>query len=93
VPRWQADGDYASLLASFEAILPLRDPSHPSQPPLATPILAVSEGTIGEIATLLTRAAVPAIRRGQERIDLALLSQLDYHAPSERRHLFERTLA
>jgi hypothetical protein len=42
---------------------------------------------------LLTRAAVAAIRRGQERIDLALLSQLDYHTPSERRRLFERTLA
>jgi hypothetical protein len=93
LPRWQADGDYASLLASFEAILPLRKPSHLSQPPLATHILAVSEGTIGEIAMLLTRAAVAAIRRGQERIDLALLSQLDYHTPSERRRLFERTLA
>jgi hypothetical protein len=92
VPRWQADADYASLLASFEAILPLRYPSHLSQPPLAAHILTVSEGTIGEIATLLTRAAVAAIHSGQERIDLTLLSQVDYHAPSERRRLFERTL-
>ena len=92
VPRWQADTDYASLLASFETIVPLRYPSHLSPLPLAAHILTVSEGTIGESATLLTRAAVAAIRSGQERIDLALLSQVDSHAPSERRRLFERTL-
>jgi hypothetical protein len=93
LPRWQADADYASLLASFEAIFPLRYPSRLSQPPLSTHILAQSEGTIGEIATFLTRAATLAIRSGQERIDLPLLSQVEYHPPSERRRLFERTLA
>ena len=93
LPRWQADADYASLLASFEAIFPLHYPSRLSQPPLSTHILAQSEGTIGEIATFLTRAATLAIRSGQERIDLPLLSQVEYHPPSERRRLFERTLA
>ena len=93
LPRWQANADYASLLASFEAIFPLRHPSHLSQPPLSTHILAQSEGTIGEISTFLTRAAALAIRNGKERIDLPLLSQVDYHPPSERRRLFERTLA
>jgi hypothetical protein len=93
VPRWQADADYASLLASFEAMFPLRHPSHLSQPPLAAHILAMSEGTIGEMATLLTRAAIAAIESGKERIDLTVLAQVDYHAPSERRRLFERTLA
>jgi Bacterial TniB protein len=93
VPRWQADADYASLLASFEALFPLRHASHLSQPPLSTHILAQSEGTIGEISTLLTRAAVLAIRQGQERIDLPLLSLVDYHPPTERRRVFERTLA
>jgi hypothetical protein len=93
LPRWQADADYASLLASFEALFPLRYPSRLSQPPLSTHILAQSEGTIGEIATFLTRAATLAIRSGQERSNLPLLSQVDYHPPSERRRLFERTLA
>ncbi len=93
LPRWQTDADYASLLASFEATFPLRYPSHLSQPPLSTHILAQSEGTIGEISTFLTRAATLAIRSGQERIDLPLLSQVDYHPPSERRRVFERTLA
>lgn len=93
VPRWQADADYASLLASFEAMFPLRYASHLSQPPLSTHILAQSEGIIGEISTFLTRAAALAIRNGQERIDLPLLSRVEYHPPSERRRLFERTLA
>jgi type II secretory pathway predicted ATPase ExeA len=93
LPRWQADADYASLLASFEATFPLRYPSYLSQPPLSTHILAQSEGTIGEISTFLTRAATLAIRSGQERIDLPLLAQVEYHPPSERRRLFERTLA
>jgi hypothetical protein len=93
VPRWQADADYASLLASFEAIFPLRYASHLSQPPLSTHLLAQSEGIIGEISTLLTRAAALAIQQGQERIDLPLLSRVEYHPPSERRRLFERTLA
>lgn len=93
LPRWQADADYAALLASFEALFPLRYPSHLSQPPLSTHILAQSEGTIGEISTFLTRAATLSIRNGHERIDLPLLSQVAYHPPSERRRLFERTLA
>jgi hypothetical protein len=77
LPRWQADTDYASLLASFAAIFPLRYPSHLSQPPLATHILTQSEGTIGAIATFLTRAATLAIRSGQERLDLSLWSQVE----------------
>lgn len=93
LPPWQADADYAALLASFEALFPLRHPSHLSQPPLSTHIFAQSEGTIGEIAMFLTQAAALAIRSGQERIDLALLSQVNYRPPSERRRLFERTLA
>jgi len=45
------------------------------------------------MAMLLTRAAIVAISGGHERIDLAWLAQVDYHAPAERRRLFERTLA
>ena len=93
MPRWQNDTDYASLLASFEAIFPLRYPSHLSRPPLSTQLLTQSEGIIGEISTLLTRAAARAIWTRQEQIDLSLLAQVDYHPPSERRRLFERTLA
>lgn len=93
LPLWDDDDEYASLLASLEAVLPLRRPSHLSEPELATYILAKTEGTIGEIVTLLTRAAVAALKSGHECIDRSLLDAVDYHSPSERRQLFERIVA
>jgi len=93
LPRWQDDDEYASLLASFEAVLPLCKLSHLTEPMLASAILARTEGTIGEIATLLSRAAVLAVEMGQEYIDQTLLDIVDYQSPSERRRLFERALS
>ena len=93
LPLWEDDAHYASLLASFEAVLPRRRPSHLSAPPLATSVLARTEGTIGETTTLLTRAAIRAVETGQEAIDRAVLEAVDDHAPSARRRLFEGLLA
>ena len=93
VPLWEDNEHYASLLASFEAVLPLRRPSHLSAPPLATYLLTRTEGTIGETATLLTRAAILAVEMGREAIDRTVLEAVDYQAPSARRRLFEGLLA
>ena len=93
VPLWEDNEHYASLLASFEAVLPLRRPSHLSAPPLATYLLTRTEGTIGETATLLTRAAILAVETGREAIDRTVLEAVDYQAPSARRRLFEGLLA
>jgi hypothetical protein len=51
-----------------------------------------TEGTIGEMATLLTRAAVLAIETGEECIHHDLLLAVDYDSPTERRRAFEREL-
>jgi hypothetical protein len=48
-------------------------------------ILGMSEGTIGEVSTILTKAAVLAIRRGTERIDAKLLDEIAYTPPATRR--------
>jgi TniB protein len=90
LPRWVDDDATASLLASFEAVLPLRKPSQLAAPRLAATILARTEGTIGEMSTLLTRAAVVAIETGRECIDQTVLEAVDYHSPTERRRRFER---
>jgi hypothetical protein len=45
----------------------------------------MSEGTIGELSSLLNRAAVRAIRTGEERITPKLLDDLQWTAPSKRR--------
>lgn len=91
LPQWQEGGELLSLLASFAAVLPLRRPSQIATPDMAQYILTRTEGTIGEIAKLLTSAAIAAIHSGDECInDKTLLT--DYQSPTERRRTFERAL-
>lgn len=92
VPRWEEGDELLSLLASFEAILPLRCRSDIATPEMARSILARTEGTIGEIATLLSRAAITAIQTGEERMSPKVLKRTQYLSPSERRRTFEREL-
>lgn len=92
LPRWTDGVDLGRLLASFEAMLPLREPSELSSPPLRALILRRSEGTIGEIAMLLTAATQRALAAGREHIDADLIMAADYQTPSERRRQFEASL-
>ncbi|WP_231904762.1 TniB family NTP-binding protein [Saccharothrix espanaensis] len=93
LPRWEPDADACSLLASFAASFPLRRPSPIANPEMATYLLTRSEGTIGELAGLLTDAAVAAIESGEEFINQRTLLLAPYEGPTERRRLFERELA
>ena len=93
LPLWQANQDLASLLASFLAVLPLRRRSDEVVSSLLRYILDKTEGTMGEIATLLMRAAVLAIETGEECIHRDLLLAVDYDSPTERRRAFERELS
>ncbi|MCB1781794.1 MAG: TniB family NTP-binding protein [Candidatus Competibacteraceae bacterium] len=85
LPRWTLNNEYRKLLASFERLLPLRQPSCLHAPELATELLMLSEGTIGDLATVLNLATEAAIRSGQERIDRSLLRTLDWDPPSLQR--------
>ena len=60
---------------------------------MAPYLLTRSEGTIGEVAHLLTDAAVAAIESGEEAINQRTLLMAPYACPTERRRLFERELA
>jgi hypothetical protein len=93
LPRWEAGAGTCSLLASFAASFPLREASHIATTEMATYLLTRSEGTIGELARLLTDAAVAAIESGEEAINQRTLLLAPYAGPSERRRLFERELA
>jgi hypothetical protein len=55
-------------------------------------LLTRCEGTIGELAGLLTDAAVVAIESGEESINQRTLQLASYAGPTERRRLFEREL-
>jgi len=76
--------EYRKLLASFERMLPLKRPSKLAREPVATKLLAMTEGTIGELSTLLKTAAIYAVRTGVERIDEPVLAGLEWAPPSAR---------
>lgn len=93
LPRWEPDQESYSLLASFAAAFPLRRPSSIATEAMARYLLTRSEGTICELAQLLTQAAVAAIESGEEAINQRTLLLSTYAGPSERRRQFERELA
>ena len=92
LPRWNDDEELGRLLSSFETTLPLREPSHLGAPEMWSLILRRSEGTIGEIANLLTEAASVALLSGRERIDAAAVMEAAYQPPTMRRRSMERSV-
>lgn len=89
LPKWSFDDEYLRLLASFERMLPLAEPSNLTDEPLSRKILALSEGIIGEISGLLTAAAIEGIQKGEERITTKLIDETirsgQWAVPSDRR--------
>lgn len=75
LPVWENDQTFYQLLASFESILPLRQPSEFRDPKVHQRILSLTEGVLVRICRLIERAAVEAIRSGKERIELASLTE------------------
>lgn len=92
LPSWEDGPEFGRLLASFEAVLPLREPSGLGTPAMRALVLRRSEGTIGEMAALLSAAADMALGSGGERIAPETIEAADYQPPSVRRRMFERAL-
>jgi hypothetical protein len=90
LPRWEMNRDFQMLLASFERILPLQKPSGLAERALALRLLALSEGTIGALSSLLVEAAACAIRSGAECIDEDVLVKTGWTPPSARRREIEK---
>jgi len=51
--------------------------------------MALAEGVLGEITTVVTQAAVRAITSGEESIRVETLENLGFLPPTERRHAAE----
>jgi hypothetical protein len=92
LPIWQNNNEFIKLLKSIIMILPLKKPSQLLDTEVRSMLLSKSEGSIGEIMTILTRAASEAIVSGKEFIDLEILEKTKYNSPSERRRLYESVL-
>lgn len=87
LPLWVDNDGFRRLLSTLEAVLPLRRPSGLAEPALASRILAGSEGVLGEIVSMVTRAAVLAISSGVEAITMRMLDGSGFVRPSERRRV------
>ncbi len=87
LPLWTDNEAYRRLLATLEAVLPLRRPSGLARSKLAAKILSLSEGVLGEIIAIVTRAAVIAVQAGAESISVKLIDQVGFIPPSERRRV------
>jgi hypothetical protein len=87
LPPWRAGSEYHQLLSTLEAVLPLRCPSDLVEPGIAHKILSMAEGILGEIVSVVSRAAVRAVSSGTEAITADLIDQTGFIAPSLRRRV------
>lgn len=81
--RWKLDREYLRLLASYETMLPLAEPSNLASRELAPTIYGMAGDTIGGTVKLLKEAASHAIRTGRERIDTNVLASMSHVKSSE----------
>ncbi len=84
LPVWRLNDGLQKLLSSFEAILPLAEPSGLASDEIVGRLMGMGDGTIGTLAEILKEAAVLAIRSGRERIDLDVLSRVTPNTKAER---------
>lgn len=73
LPAWELNQDFQRLLASFEKVLPLKNPSKLHQPELASLLHVISEGNLGNLHRLLVECATDAIKSGKEQIDKPII--------------------
>ncbi|MDX9744114.1 MAG: TniB family NTP-binding protein [Arcobacteraceae bacterium] len=67
--QWSHNEDYMRFIATFEAMLPLKNASNLFQNKgLLSEVYIISDGAIGETLDILEAAAIEAIRRKSERI-------------------------
>lgn len=92
LPNWRADPETGRLLASFEALLPLRNPSGLGLRDLRNLIVDKSEGLIGEIHQLLAAATTNALMDDREHITAEDIADCPFEAPGLRRQMMEREL-
>ncbi len=88
--KWQNDEEYLRLLASFERLLPLKEPSYLVESSIANNVLSKSEGLLGEISKILELSTILAIESGMEKINNNILENIDYVPPSERKKMIFR---
>jgi Bacterial TniB protein len=87
LPAWRPGAEVQQLLKTLEAVLPLRRPSQLAKPALASKIVSAAEGILGEMLTVIRRAAAHAVASGDEFISAEVIDAIGFVSPSDRRHV------
>lgn len=74
LPAWSDDAEFANLLESYMAFLPLRQLSALRDPKIRRRILSLTDGILVRICRIVEAAAIAVIESGKERIELEDLS-------------------
>jgi hypothetical protein len=78
--RWECNDDFQKLLWTYEKLLPLKEPSNLGEPSMAQFIYSLTNGTIGEIVTLIRMAAIEAVRSGIEKITVDNIKAVNFES-------------
>jgi len=82
LPLWELNQDFQRLLAGFEKVLPLKQPSKLHQPELATLLHTISEGNVGNLHRLLVECSNEAIKNGSEQITKTIIESKRWLRPT-----------
>lgn len=82
LPLWEKNKEFQKLLAAFEKVLPLKQPSKLYSPNLASRLITISSNNIGNLHRLLIECAAEAIRSGEERITEEIILKFKYLTPT-----------
>lgn len=85
IENWKANEDFARLIVSFESTLPLKEASNLHTKKLFLKLYDMCEGMIGELARILEKASIYALKHNQEKITIDILNSINYIKPSQRR--------
>ena len=84
LPNWQYGTEYRKLLASYESIIPLTEPSNLSESKLSMKLIALTNGLIGELSNCLIAATTYCIQKGVNKIDVNIIDKCGYVPPDQR---------
>lgn len=79
---WELDKDFRILLKSFEARLPLKQPSNLHEKEKATLLHLISQGNTGNLHRLLIECAIYAIENDLEQITLETINKFKWVKPT-----------
>lgn len=85
LPKWKLNQDFYRFLKSYEKTIPLKKPSNLHDGAMSNQLHNMSEGFVGELTTVINKAAVQAIRDGSEQITAGTLKKLNWIKPSGRK--------